>query len=105
MSERLPGPVPVDGAEGKLVWPTWREALIDAHVGVESAYRQRQRIFQAAYDAGLTLRQIATAVELTPAGIHKIIGKQRGAPDALLDELALQPRSLPPREQGATDVH
>jgi DNA-directed RNA polymerase specialized sigma24 family protein len=88
--ERLPGPVPVDGQEDRLVWPTWREAILDAKTGVETAYDRRRRVFQAAFDAGLSLRQIAGAAGMTAAGVHNVIGKQRGKADAVLDEPSFQ---------------
>lgn len=93
-SERLPGPVPHDRADG-YVWPTWREALVDACAGVTIAYDRRRRVIQSAYDAGLTFRQIANAVGMSPAAVHKIIGRQRGVPDALLDTPAFQPGEVP----------
>lgn len=86
--EHLPGPVPVDGHEDRR--PTWREALIDAHVGVDHAYERRKRVLQAAYDAGLTIRQIGGAIGMSAGNVNKIIGKQRGKPDALLDAPAFQ---------------
>lgn len=76
---RLPGPVPVDGMEKTHVWPSWREAILNAKLGVETAYDRRRRVFQAAFNAGLTFRQIADAAGLSPAGVQKIIGKQRSA--------------------------
>jgi hypothetical protein len=88
-AERLPGPVP-DGDTG-YVWPTWREALVDAQAGIASAKERRQSVFQAAFDAGLTLAQIDAAVGLTAPGVHKIIGKQKGA--TTLDAPAFQERA------------
>lgn len=73
------GPVPDDRTGGAYVFPTWRSALADAQRGIDHAYDRRRRIFQSAYDAGLTLGQIAEAVGLTAAGVHKIIGRQRSA--------------------------
>lgn len=73
------GPVPDDRTDGAYAFPTWRSALADAQKSIEHVYDRRRRIFQAAYDAGLTLGQIGEAVGLTAAGVHKIIGRQRGA--------------------------
>lgn len=86
-NERLPGPVATD-ASG-YVWPTWREALQSAAHGIEAAYEHRRRVMQAAYDAGLTMKQIGNAMGLSPAGVNKIIGRQRGAD---LDTPAFQPK-------------
>jgi DNA-directed RNA polymerase specialized sigma24 family protein len=83
------GPVPVDGLPDHA-WPSWREALTDAQAGIENAYDRRRRVFQAAFDAGLTLAEIAGVVGLSAQGVHKIIGKQRGPGDgSLLDSPAL----------------
>lgn len=98
--DQLPGPVPVDGMEDKFIWPTWREAILDAKVGVETAYERRRRVFQAAYDAGLSFRQIAKAAGLTAPAIHKIIGKQRSKPDELLDAPAFQANGDAALDQG-----
>ena len=70
-------PIPVNGAPG-YVWPTWDAALRAAWKAVPDAYDQRRRTLQAAYDAGFSLREIASVVGCSPAAVHKIIGKQRG---------------------------
>lgn len=74
------GPIPCDGGPGEqgYAWPTWREALADAQKGIDNAYERRKRVFQAAYDAGLTLAEIGEVVGLSAAGVHKIVGRQRG---------------------------
>ena len=79
--------VPVEGRPD-YVWPSWREALVDAWQGVPNAYDRRKRVVQAAYDTGLSFRQIADAVGANPATVHKIIGRQRGRDDSALDEPA-----------------
>jgi hypothetical protein len=89
MPEPLPGPVP-DDQNPKWAWPTWREALIDAFEGVGAAYDRRRRIAQAAFDAGLTFRQIGEAVGMSAAGVQKIIGRQRNGD---LDAPAFQSRA------------
>jgi DNA-directed RNA polymerase specialized sigma subunit len=55
---------------------SWREALIDATKGVDHAYDRRRRIYQTAYDAGLTMQAIADVVGLSQTAVHKIIGNQ-----------------------------
>jgi hypothetical protein len=88
----LPGPVHI--GDSGYVWPTWREALVDAHDGVDRAYERRREVFQAAYDAGLTMRDIGGAVGMSAANVNKIIGRQRGKNAAvLLDAPAFQPES------------
>jgi DNA-directed RNA polymerase specialized sigma24 family protein len=84
----LPGVV-LDGDSG-YAWPSWREALADAFGGVDRAYERRRQVVQAAYDAGLTFRQIGNAVGVSAATVHRIIGKQRGKSDDLLDAPAFQ---------------
>jgi hypothetical protein len=74
------GPIPTD--DTGYVWPSWRQALVAADTGVAEAYERRRRMMQAAYDAGLSFRDIAGAVGKSPATIHKIIGKQRAGDDA-----------------------
>lgn len=76
------GPVPVDG-KPKHIWPSWREALLDAHLLIDHAYDRRRRVFQSAFDAGLTCAQIGETVGMSAAGVHKVIGRQRGGPDLL----------------------
>jgi hypothetical protein len=66
---------------------TWREALVSAFDGVDEAYARRARMAQAAYDAGLSFRQIGDAVGKAPATIHRIIGNQR-VDGSVLDEPA-----------------
>lgn len=86
--KKLPGPVPVEGMPNH-VWPTWREALVDAFESVPRAYERRRSVVQAAYDAGLTFRQIAEATGVTAAAVHKIIGNQsKEKSDGLMDEMA-----------------
>lgn len=70
--------VPVDGMPG-YSWSTWRDAINDAQQGIDTARDRRKRVFQAAFDSGLTLAQIAEAAGMSTAGVHKIIGRQKGA--------------------------
>lgn len=101
INDRLKAPIGSDGPAARASTqireqrPTWREAIVDAHQGIEHAYERRRRVFQAAYDAGLTFRQIGGAAGVSAATIYKIIGSQRGAPDTLLDRPAFQPKDSP----------
>jgi hypothetical protein len=61
---------------------TWREALLDAHAGVAKAYAHRQQVFIGAHDAGLSLRAIGEVVNLSPAGVAKIVGPEKESPNA-----------------------
>ncbi|UTI65590.1 hypothetical protein NBH00_05115 [Paraconexibacter antarcticus] len=63
--------------EADYVFPTWRAALADSHARIADAYAQRERIFRAAADAGLSRREIAEACGLTAAAVQKIIGKDK----------------------------
>lgn len=67
---------------GKFVYPSWREALIHAHGGIERAHEQRRRTFAAAHDAGLSFTEIADVVGLSAAGVHKIVGKKSATLDS-----------------------
>lgn len=90
-ASQFPGPAAGNG----YVWPTWRDALLDAHSGINRARERRREVFQAAFDAGLSCRQIADAVGLTPQGVHKVIGVQGAGPGAL-DAPAFQPSDRAP---------
>lgn len=67
--------------------PTWREALLAAFAGVDTAYARRAEVVKAAHDAGLSLRAIADVVGISAAGVHRIVGKMGSQPNAaaLLD--------------------
>jgi transposase len=71
---------------------TWRQALRDAHEGVAQAKETRRRVFEAAHEAGLSMRAISGAVGLSAATVHRIIGLEP-EPDAedLLDSPVREP--------------
>ena len=77
----IPGPddpqLPSSTPEMSYVFLSWGDALANAHSRIADAYAHRKRWFQAAFDAGLTCKQIGEATGLSPAAVHKIIGKQR----------------------------
>ena len=58
---------------------TWRERIRAAADAVDTAYSFRCAEFTRAWDAGLSLRQIAEAAELSIAAVHKIVGKRESA--------------------------
>jgi hypothetical protein len=58
--------------------PTWRDAIEQSQRQITHAYDRRKGIFQQAYRAGLTMRQIGEAAGMSAAGVQKIIGRQRG---------------------------
>lgn len=53
---------------------TWRERIRAAADAVDTAYAFRAAEFQRAHDAGLSMRQIGEAAELSAAAVHKILG-------------------------------
>ena len=71
--------VPVPEREGVMVYATWREALVAAHEGIETAKAYRQRMFRAAQEAGITTREIASAVGISPAGVSRICAHPKAA--------------------------
>ena len=71
--------VPVPERQGVMVYATWREALVAAHEGIETAKAYRQRMFRAAQEAGITTREIASAVGISPAGVSRICAHPKAA--------------------------
>jgi predicted XRE-type DNA-binding protein len=83
-----PGCIPVPKRPGPgYVFGSWRDALADAQAQIGSAYSYRQRLVRKASEAGLSYREIAEALGLSPAGVSKIMDRKRASLDDPVGEV------------------
>ena len=63
---------------GATFTPPWRDHLHQATQKLLIAEQARTRALAAAHEAGLSLREIATATGLSPSGVRKLINAPQG---------------------------